>query len=40
MDRDMTPERRKCAVREAQQRRLLLDNGYLKHVSAAANTLV
>jgi hypothetical protein len=36
----MTPERRKCAVREAQQRRSLLDNGSLKHVSAATDTLV
>jgi hypothetical protein len=26
---DMTPERRKCAVREAPQRRPLLDNGSL-----------
>jgi hypothetical protein len=24
---DMTPERRKCAVREEQQRRPLIDNG-------------
>jgi hypothetical protein len=26
---DMTPERRKCAIREAPQRRLLLDNASL-----------
>jgi hypothetical protein len=29
---DMTAECRKCAVGKAQQRRLLLDNGYIKHV--------
>jgi hypothetical protein len=38
--RDMTPESQQCAVREAEERRLLLDNSYLKHVSAAINTLV
>jgi hypothetical protein len=33
----MTPERTKCAVREAPQRRPLLDNGSLKYVSAATD---
>jgi hypothetical protein len=36
---DITPELRKCGVRKPQQRRMLLDNGYLKHISAATNTL-
>jgi hypothetical protein len=33
----MTPERRKCAVREAPQRCPLLDNGSLNTFSAATN---
>jgi hypothetical protein len=37
---DMTPERRKCLVRKSQQRHLLLDNGWLKHISAVKNTRV
>jgi hypothetical protein len=34
---DMTPESGKCAVREAQQRHLLLDNGKVNIVPAEAN---
>jgi hypothetical protein len=37
---DMTPERRKYAVRETQQICPLLDNSWLEHVPAATNTLV
>jgi hypothetical protein len=33
----MTLESRKYAVREAQQRRLFLDNGYVNIVPAATN---
>jgi hypothetical protein len=36
----MTSERRKCTVREAPQRRLLLDNGSLTRVSIATDKLV
>jgi hypothetical protein len=34
---DMMPESRKCVVRKAQQRRLLLDNGLVNIVPAATN---
>jgi hypothetical protein len=37
---DMTPERWKCEVRQASQRRPLLVNGSLKQVSAATDKLV
>jgi hypothetical protein len=36
----MTPERQKYAVREAQQRCPLLNNGYLKHIPVVTNMLV
>jgi hypothetical protein len=36
---DMTLTRRKSAVRKARHRHMLLDNGYLKHISAATNTV-
>jgi hypothetical protein len=37
---DMTPERRKCAVREAPQRHPLLANGSLTHLSPTTDELV